>query len=248
MYNEKLPDGKIDYNESDNKIIKWFRNYWYYYKWMVIGIALAVFVVLVCTLQMCSNPKEDISILYAGTFPPADNSVPDMHRAFETVLPEDYNGDGKKIVDMAMLMIYSEEQIKEIESGRNEDDAPIINRYTNAGEFSKFQNLVVSGEYYVCLLEPWLFDIVNNEGGFSKLSDILGYTPDNAVNDYAIRLSDTELGQYYNSLKLLSKDTYLCVRSPGTMQNLTGSGENSDKYKQAVEFVKAVVEFKAPEE
>lgn len=245
--NEKIPENNIDYSQSGNKIVKWFRNYWYYYKWWVIGIAFALCVLLVCTLQVCSAPKQDISILYAGTFPPADNSVPDMHRAFEAVLPEDYNGDGEKVVDMAMLMIYSEDQIKEIESNLDDDDAPIINRYTNSGEFSKFQNLVVSGEYYVCLLEPWLFDIVNSEGGFVKLSDIFGATPEKAVNDYAIRLSDTELGGYYEALKLLPRDTYLCLRTPGTMHTVLGNGKGSEAYEQAVEFIKAVVEFEAPE-
>ena len=114
--------------QSSNKIINWFRNYWYYYKWMVIGIAFAVFVVLFCTLQTCSKGSPDITILYAGTFPPADVGVVDMEKAIEVALPEDFNGDGEKDVDLAMLMIYSEEQIKEIEKNLDEDEDRIINR------------------------------------------------------------------------------------------------------------------------
>ena len=245
---EKFSEIKIDYNQSDNKLIKWFRNYWYYYKWMVIGIAFAVFVVLFCTLQTCSKGSPDITILYAGTFPPADIGVVDMEKAIEVALPEDFNGDGEKDVDLAMLMIYSEEQIKEIEKNLDEDEDRIINRSQNAGELEKFQNLVVSGEYYVCLLEQWLFDMVNKEGGFMTLEDAIGYKPDFAVNDYAVRLSDTELGKYYEALGLLEPDTYLCIRTPGAIQEMTGKGKNSDKFKEAAATVKAIIEFKAPED
>lgn len=246
MNNEKLPEGKIDYSEG-NRLVRWFRNYWYYYKWMVIGIVFAVAVILFCTFQTCSDTKQDITILYAGTFPPADNSVPDMEKAIEAVLPWDYNEDGEKAVDLAMLMIYSEEQIKEIEKNRDEDDPVIIDRNTNSGEYQKFQNLIVSGEYYVCMLEPWLFDMVNKEGGFITLENAIGYKPENAVNDYAVRLSDTEFGQYFASIKLLDEDTYLCIRAPGAVQEMTGKGKDSDVFKEAVATVKAILEFKAPD-
>ena len=78
-----------------------------------------------------------------------------------------------------------------------------------------------------------------------KLSDAVGFTPENAVNDYAVRLSDTEFGQYYEPLKLLSKDTYLCIRIPGA---LSLKGENSEQFKQAKATLKAILEFKAPED
>lgn len=245
---DKYSEIKIDYSQSDNKIVKWFRNYWYYYKWMVIGIAFALAVIIFCTAQSCSNSSPDITILYAGTFPPADMGVMEMEKAFEAALPEDFNGDDEKDVALAMLMIYSEEQIKELEKNLDEDDNRIINRSQNAGELEKFQNLIVSGEYYVCLLEPWLFDIVNKEGGFMSLEDAIGYKPDFAVNDYAVRLSDTELGRYYEALGLLEPDTYLCIRAPGAVQEMTGKGKNSDKFKEAAATVKAVIEFKAPED
>lgn len=245
---EKYSENKIDYSQSDNKIVKWFRNYWYYYKWTVIGIAFALFVIIFCTLQTCSSDSPDITFLYAGTFPPADMGVVEMEKAFEAALPEDFNEDGEKDMDLAMLMIYSEQQIKEIEKNLDEDEERIINRSQNAGELEKFQNLVVSGEYYVCLLEPWLFDMVNKEGGFMTLEDAIGYKPDFAVNDYAVRLSDTELGKYYAALGLLEKDTYLCIRAPGAIQEMTGKGKGSDRFKEAVATIKAIIEFKAPED
>ena len=246
---EKFSGSKIDYSKSDNKLINWFRNYWYYYKWIVIGIAFALVVIVFCTVQTCSSVSEDITLLYAGPFPPAHGSVPDMRSAFEAVLPEDFNENGEKDVSMAMLMIYSEEQMKALEEkAKTDNEAPTIDRYQNATEYQKFQSLFVSGEYYVCLLDPWLFDEANKEGMLLPLADAIGYKPENAVNDYAIRLSDTEFGQYYAAFKYLPADTYICIRTPGAMQEMTGKGEESKHFKNAAATVKAIVEFKAPEE
>ena len=161
---EKYSENEIDYGQSDNKIVKWFRNYWYYYKWRVIGIAFALLVILFCSFQTCSNSSPDLTIMYAGTFPPADQGVLEMEKAFEVVLPADYDEDGEKEVDMAMMMIYSEAQIKALEAAA--DGEKVIDRSQNSGELAKFQNLIVSGEYYICLLEPWLFEMVNESGGF----------------------------------------------------------------------------------
>ena len=170
-----------------------------------------------------------------------------MTKAFEAVLPEDFNGNGEKDVAMAMLMIYSEDQLKALEKNSGEN-APTIDRYQNSTEYQKFQSLVVSGEYYVCLLDPWLFDEANKEGMLLPLADAIGYKPENAVNDYAIRLSDTEFGRYYAAFKYLPADTYICIRTPGAMQEMTGKGEESKHFKNAAATVKAIVEFKAPEE
>ena len=243
---EKISDGKIDYSKSNNKILNWFRNYWYYYKWIVIGIVFALVVVIFCTCQTCASVSEDITLLYAGPFPPANSGVPAMKSAFEAVLPDDFNGNGDKDVAMAMLMIYSEEQLKALEEQASNE--VVIDRYQNATEHQKFQSLIVSGEYYVCLLDPWLFEEVNKEKMFMTLEEAIGYKPKNAANDYAIRLSDTEFGQYYNAIGLLPADTYLCIRSPGAMQEMTGKGAESKRYKEAVATVKAIIEFKAPEE
>lgn len=245
---EKFSGSKIDYSKSDNKIVNWFRNYWYYYKWIVIGIVFALVVIIFCTVQTCSSVSEDITLLYAGPFPPAHSSVPDMKSAFEAVLPDDFNGNGDKDVSMAMLMIYSEEQMKALEEKAKENDTPTIDRYQNSTEYQKFQSLIVSGEYYVCLLDPWLFDDVNKENLFLPLSEAVGYKPEKAVNDYAIKLSDTEFGQYYAAMKALPADTYLCIRAPGAMQEMTGKGAESKRFKEAVATIKAIIEFKAPEE
>ena len=66
MKNEKQYTEGISVEE--NKFLKWFDNYWYHHKWLTIGIAFALVVVLVCTIQTCTKEKEDITVLYAGPY------------------------------------------------------------------------------------------------------------------------------------------------------------------------------------
>ena len=62
---DKLPEKKIKY---ENKVTKWFENYWYYYKWRVIIAVFLIFVVIVCTAQACANTDDDMIVIYAGEF------------------------------------------------------------------------------------------------------------------------------------------------------------------------------------
>jgi hypothetical protein len=179
-------------------------------------------------------------VLYAGEFLSTSVEVPNIEGALSSVLPEDYSGDGKKTVSMSMMTVYSEERIKELEAMDYK-----VHRPTNDSELGKFQDLIVTGEFNVCLLDPWLYETVKAQGGFAKLSDALGYLPDSAVDEYAIKLSDTEFGQYFAGVNQLPENTYLCLRTPGALQSMFGGGK-SEKYDQAIAMVKAIVEYKAP--
>ena len=180
-------------------------------------------------------------VLYAGEFLSTSLEVPNIESALSSVLPEDHSGDGKKTVSMSMMNVYSEERIKELEAQGYK-----ISRPNNDNELSKFQDLIVTGEFNVCLLDPWLYETVKKQGGFAKLEEVLGYTPDSAVDEYAIKLSDTEFGKYFAGVNKLPEDTYLCIRTPGALQSMFGA--KSEKFDQAVALVKAIVEFKAPDE
>ena len=60
---EKEQGGEIVY---ESKFTRWLDNFWYHYKWTTIIAVFALFVVLVCTLQMCNKDKNDVSVLSAG--------------------------------------------------------------------------------------------------------------------------------------------------------------------------------------
>ncbi len=240
-----MPQSEIKY---ENKITKWFHNYWYYYKWKVIIAAFLIFVVIVCSVQVCSNTKADITVMYAGPFLSSSAEVPNITAAIES-LAKDYNDDGEVKVGLAMMNVYSKEQMDAINNEQlseiNGQTNKKIDYNANQSELDKFQNLIVTGEYYLCMLDPWLYDMVAEENGFTKLSDILGYTPEYAVSEYAVRLSDTEFGKYYEDVAKLPKDTYLCLRVPGSVKDIFGNDKN-ERYDQAAELLRAIIEFKAP--
>ena len=57
------PEVKIKVN---TKFSEWLDNYWYHYKWHTIAVLFAIFVVVICTFQMCRRTVTDIQIMYAG--------------------------------------------------------------------------------------------------------------------------------------------------------------------------------------
>ena len=94
--------------------LKWLDNYWFHYKWPTIGIAFALIVVLICTIQSCSKEKEDITILYAGTYQMVAEDFNVVNNILDNTLPKDYDGNGKKSVVINRFQIYSKEQIEKI--------------------------------------------------------------------------------------------------------------------------------------
>ena len=238
MKMDKLPEREI---KIENKIVKWFKNYWYYYKWKVIIASFLIVVFVFCTAQMCSNTDSDMTIMYAGPFLSTSLEVPSIEEALSAMLPEDYNDDGKKEALLSMMTVYSPEQIEQIESTTE----ITIDRVNNNSELDKFQNLIVTGEHNLCLLDPWLYEMVKKENGFAKLEDAIGYLPESAVDEYAVKLSDTEFGKYFAGVTSLPEDTYICLRTPGALQTMV-SGGKSEKFDRAAELLRAIVEFKAP--
>ena len=236
---DKLPENEI---KIENKVVKWFKNYWYYYKWRVIAVVFVLIVAVVCLGQTCSNSSIDIKIIYGGTYPSAGNDVPAMEAALSSAVPDGYTKDGKKKAAMVMFNYYTDEQIAE---AQKIDPMIRIDPTNNRQELNKFKDSVVSGDAYLCLLDPSLYAVLDEMGLVAELSEILGYVPENSIDGKAIKLSDTEFGNYFEGFKNLP-ETYVCVRLPGVIQSATGKGKDSHEFEAAKEMFKNIVEYKAP--
>lgn len=85
---------------SQNGIISWCKNYLYYYKYRIIVTVVLIFALVVCTVQCCSKPKYDYTlVLGVGSV----EFVPAQIEALEEQISEfgtDQNGDGKVLVDI----------------------------------------------------------------------------------------------------------------------------------------------------
>ena len=83
---DKLPQSEIKY---ENRITKWFKNYWYYYKWKVIIAVFLIFVAVFCIAQACSNTDNDMIIMYAGSFASTSLEVPRSLHPTRAIQPRD---------------------------------------------------------------------------------------------------------------------------------------------------------------
>ena len=52
---EKLPESEI---KVENKVVGWFKNYWYYYKWRVIAVAFIAVGFLFFALDKLGKKKD----------------------------------------------------------------------------------------------------------------------------------------------------------------------------------------------
>ena len=97
------------------KIYRWFDNFWYHHKWKTLIIAFFAVVVLVCALQMCGKEDEgDVAILMVGPygFATEQSGIGDLQAFLDKTLPQDYDENGSKRVDIVHYTVYSEAQIK----------------------------------------------------------------------------------------------------------------------------------------
>lgn len=236
---EKLQPGEII---IDDPRLKKADNFWFYNKWKVLIGAFVVLVLGVCIWQSCTKESYDATLMYAG--PCEDINIKatfnGIQSAFNYILPEDNNGDGEKSCDIITLIIYSDEQIREIQDRAASDSRKVfVNTELNTQELQKFDQLIIAGEYSVCLLDPSLYARVKKAGGFRKLSNVLGYTPENARDEYSLNFMDTEFAWYYDVFKALPADTVLCLRTQSTF-----GGQKADSaYDVSTAFFKQIIEF-----
>lgn len=216
-------------------------NFWFYHKWKVIVSAFIVILVVIMCVQMCGNISDDLTFMYAGSaYLPTVPNYAQLIAAFAEVMPEDFNGDGERLVECAAMNIYSEEQIEEIKAAAAKDEAVAqVNTYINSQEYTSFNRLMQSGEYSLCLIEEWLYDTVV-KGVFVPLTDVLGYLPDYAIDSYAVYFWDTEFAKANaEAFSAIPKETVLCLR----MQNsLTGKG-HGEQHRRARETFAAIFRY-----
>ncbi|MBQ9783152.1 MAG: hypothetical protein IJW44_01375 [Clostridia bacterium] len=175
-------------------------NFWYHYKWVVIGVAFALIVVLVCVLQTCSTEKNDTVIVYAGPTYLSVSETEQLRQVMDQILPADFDGNGKKHAQMSMYEIYSEEQFH---SG--------VDRNRNSTEYQNYHTYQQTGESTIYLLDPWLYESMD-KAYLCPLTDTVGVLPEGALADgYGVRLGDTALYRDNAAVRLLPADTVVCM-------------------------------------
>ena len=213
------------------KAYKWFDNFWYHHKWKTIIALFLVITILVCTLQMCEKEETgDISVMMAGpySFVEDEAALTSLRLCLGRYLPEDYDGNGKRQVDVVSYMIYSKEQIEALQSQTDDQGNPVrVNTATIQQNYTQYNTYMMLGETSVLFLDPWLFEEMASKDNeyLSDISVTFGTLPQEGVvyykdkNDvmhpYGIRLGDTALYRDNAAVnQVLPADTVICLMSP----------------------------------
>lgn len=215
MSEKKLESAEIAIGK--NKFLKWLDNYWYHYKWHTIVTLFFVVVIAICVIQSCTNKPKDILITYGGPATLEADDKAAIARIFSESLPEGFNKNGKEAVaGFIPYMIYSQEQIKAIEKENVGSEDPVyIDVVFNSNEYSTLNSQYKTGNGSIYILDKWLYDeILNNESDVRRLkplAEVFGETPDVAIDEFGIRLGDTEIYKNNPELAALGADSIICL-------------------------------------
>ena len=252
--NEKRPPEKLGEREikmppkqerppvEHGKLWHWFDNFWYHYKWVVIGVLFVAVVLTVCIWQMATREdvKHDMVIVTAGPygFTTDGDGLSSLKKCLTTYLPSDFDGDGEKRIKLTTYAIYSAE---EAEEAFPEGGADAV-RAQSTREAQTFFNYLQTGDAAIVLLSPSLF--AEFSGSSMPLADVTGYfgdtLPDGAVMKtvgdgsekcFGVRLGDTALWRENAAVRdTLSEDTVICLMRP----LLVGASNNIENYNNAI--------------
>ncbi len=240
--NDKIQGVQI---KSTNPAMRKIENFWYHYKWMTIVVLFFVIVFVVCSVQMCGNEKEDISVVYAGPVKMTSEELANFESVMEFVMPDDFDKNGKKDVKGVGYRIYSEEQIKEIEAQTNSagDREEVVNRQANSDNYDVFYNYIQTGDSSICFLDKSIYDNLRKNDRLAKISDALGYEDENSFDGYGYRLGDLEIYKSYKALEIIPEDTVICILRP----LVAGKSSDEELYAFEKEMFASIVDFGSAE-
>lgn len=233
MNESKKPGGEIALNSP---FLRWLDNFWYHYKWPVIGVAVALVVLLVCVLQTCSSKKADTLAVYAGPTYLLANENEQLSLLLTSLVPDDADEGGDKLVQLSSYEVYSEEQIRAFEE---EFSGQSVDRSRNQSQYQTYVTYQQTGQSCIYLLDPWLYESIGKDY-LCPLADSVGALPEGAMADgYGVRLGDTALYRDYSVVRLLPEDTVVCLMNPFFMTK----SWDEEAYEFEKEMFRAIVTY-----
>ncbi|MBE6687166.1 MAG: hypothetical protein E7591_08060 [Ruminococcaceae bacterium] len=215
---------------------KWLENFWYHNKWIVLIAAFFIIAGTIILVQYIQKDEYDALILYTGPESPDALEIRDIEDAFEDVLETDFNKDSQKSISLKTIFLLTDEQYNSKEYQFDENGNLIV---YNSAELMKnkeqYTTQIFVGEAIICLLDPSWYDEAYKKDAFVPLNELIEKVPENAYNDSALYLKDTDFGKYYAEVfKALPEDTLICFRKMST----TGAFKNKRKEEKRYEFNK----------
>lgn len=201
-----------------NKFLTWLENFWFYHKWHTIVTVFLVAVFGICLVQCVMKEEVDIVVTYAGPkdFVTSAQEKVNINTSFSHASVEQY-GEGAS-VNLNSYIIYSEEQIKEIEKEVDEKGQQKykVNTAQITQNMQELESFSTTGQSYIYLLDPYVYEHLTSksvEPRFVPLKDVFGEKPSCAYDDYAVKLVDTDFYKNTPALHVLPEDTLICLHA-----------------------------------
>ncbi|MBE6534722.1 MAG: hypothetical protein E7678_07150 [Ruminococcaceae bacterium] len=215
MKEEKLHTEEISIKSS--KFLSWLDNFWYHYKWHTIIISFIILVLVISIVQSCTTQKTDVVFTYAGPkeFVTAPEEKNGINSALSDVCVNEYGEKSNAYLNS--FLIYSKDQIKDIESelDENGNQKYTVDTAFNTNQMNSFFEYSQSGASFILLLDPFVYQTLLDQSGNSErlveLSVLYGSIPEGANDKYSVRLGDTKIYQNVAELRVLPADTIVCL-------------------------------------
>ncbi len=240
---EKLLGEKIAIRRP---IFLWFENVWYHYKWTIIVVAFFLFVAIVCFAQCATTPHKDIYVTFAGSHTMVGEEQSAIERVFAELSKKAFNGDAPA-VGITSYPFYTEGELRALytdpETGDFDGAAFNMAKGQNINRLKELSTYMGTGECSIWLVNTSVYEAQHMAEKLAvPLTETFGTKPSGAYDDYAIRLGDTAIYQYYEALQVLPADTLIVLTRPYFM----GASSNKETYEQFKTLYRAIIEFQAP--
>ena len=211
MYDNNGKNGK----ELGDVLFGWkrkFDNFMYQYKFLVLAIAAIAAIILFAVVQCAAKTPPDADIAYAG-FRIFD--VFEMNRiqdAFNEILGEDLNGDGKIHTNFVHFLFMTDAQIEDAQArGEIIDVSAVRIVRTQLGlEVLAANNIIyfLSPEAYRSIVR------INGINSFMYADEALGYIPPENIlfDEFALRLSELPCYEYFEGISAFPENTLIAIR------------------------------------
>ncbi len=241
---EKIEAGEIVVQK--NGFAKWIENFWYHNKWTIIIVTFFVVILIVGAVQIFSNEEEDLQVTYSGPYILSSSEKAEINKVLVSLMPKDYNGDGKKLVAFMDFGVYSERELERENEAYTDENGKYVTMVfpqTNTENMKSYSDYLMTGECSVLFLSEYLYGerMASAKKHMVPLTDTFGAElPQGAMSDgYGIRLGDTYLYASCPALQVLPEDTVICLNRPYAI----GASSNKKVYERSVDFYKTLVTF-----
>ena len=207
--------------------LQWIDNFWYHNKAATIIGAFAILLVSVASCQFFTKKPPDVFVYSVGESGIAPKAADEFRSDMQDRFASDVNNDGKVVVDL------KSDTFVMVDDGTGKKY--VYDPSQQMTETQRFtMELGMFGECVVYIMDPSFF--IPNVAYFASLEDVLGYTPENALEGKGIVLSDL-IAYKTTSLIHFPEEYVICV--------VEKKDRFDDKYYEGnVEFFKKLVEYK----